>query len=138
MSLIAGTVAGKCCVITRAPAKKYFSRNVLGCSLRLKADRPRRGTSLQDKEKFVRKRRYAKINQTVQIRRTIFEDERRQKYLKERWAKLSQKIEDASAFKKLKDGQSHVRKSRWRSNTKTERWANKVSLKLTRVLNDSE
>jgi hypothetical protein len=61
-----------------------------------------------------------------------------QKYLKERWAKPSQKVEDASAFKKLKDGQRPVRKSGWRSDTKTERWANKVSLKLKRVLNDSE
>jgi hypothetical protein len=74
-----------------------------------------------NKEKFVRKRRYAEINQKVKISRTIFEDERPQKYLKEKWAKLSQKAEDASAFKK--DGQKHVRKSRRCSNTKTERWA---------------
>jgi hypothetical protein len=39
-----------------------------------------------DKEKFVRKPRYKKINQKVKIRRTIFEDERPQKYLKEGWA----------------------------------------------------
>jgi hypothetical protein len=65
----------------------------------------------RDKEKFVRERRDAKINQKAKIRRTIFEDERPQKYLKERWAKLSQKVEDASVFKKLKDEQKHVRHS---------------------------
>jgi hypothetical protein len=32
-----------------------------------------------DKEKFARKRRYAKTNQKVLIRTTTFEDERRQK-----------------------------------------------------------
>jgi hypothetical protein len=65
-----------------------------------------------DKEKFVRKRRYAKIDHKVKIRRTMFEDEGPQKYLKERWTKPSQKVENASAFKKPKDGQNHVKHSK--------------------------
>jgi hypothetical protein len=46
----------------------------------------------------------------------------------ERWAKLSQKAEDRTAFKKLKDGQKHIRSSKMA----------KLSLKAKRLLNASE
>jgi hypothetical protein len=55
----------------------------------------------------------------------------------ERRAKLSQKVEDDTVFKRLKDGQKHIRKSRWHKNTKSERWA-KLSLKVKRLVNLSE
>jgi hypothetical protein len=41
----------------------------------------------------------------------------------EKWAKFSQKVGDDTVFKRLKDEQKHIRKSRWHNNTKTERWA---------------
>jgi hypothetical protein len=74
----------------------------------------------------------------------------------ERWAKLSQKIEVDTVFKRLKDGRKCTRKSRCHDDTKSERWAKayqklkddktirkterlaKLSLKTKRLLNTSE
>jgi uncharacterized membrane protein len=64
-------------------------------------------------EEFVRKQRHAKRYERVKIHRTVLQDERPENYLKnETWAKLSQKAEEDAVFKRLKDGQEHIRNSK--------------------------
>jgi hypothetical protein len=73
-------------------------------------------------EKFIREQRSAKPYQRTKILRTRLQDERPEKHPKsERWAKLSQKIEEDTVFKRLKDGRKHIRKSRCHDDTKSER-----------------